>query len=106
MLEQGTGTAGRQFCATMPSPCTVAGLANLEARTYAAEVVLLPVPRWALSVTECCRPSTTNLAYPGNLYLEATLTTLVPVPGTLPAGRRASWRRSSMAFSRACTTRR
>ena len=70
---------GRQYCATLTGICTSNGPIHSETYTYTVDVTLPPATHWVLRAVQYCRPSTTNLASPGNLYLEATLNSLEAV---------------------------
>ncbi|WP_210520249.1 T9SS type A sorting domain-containing protein [Hymenobacter terricola] len=80
-VQVGAAIAGRQYCATLTGICG-GTVTNSEAYTYSVDVTLPPAAHWVLSTSQSARPSTTNLAAPGDFYLEATLNSLVPVGGT------------------------
>ncbi|MBD2724373.1 hypothetical protein [Hymenobacter armeniacus] len=80
-VQVGPGVAARQYCATLNGVCN-STITNTEAFTYTATVTLPPAARWVLSTFQNARPATANIANPGDLYFEATLSNLVPGPGT------------------------
>lgn len=80
LVQVGSPVIGRQYCATLTGICD-GSVTNTQAYTYTADVTL-PPGQWKLSTSQSARPLTTNIVNPGDMYLEATLNSLVSVPGT------------------------